>query len=382
VEQEKGECNGEDEDKGPQQEVNGVVLAVTAERAGGSPRPANGRQSLPNLDPSPQPSHNESGSRSDRDSDGELNSSDSAGDDEKEPRPAKRKQPSSSHGGPARKKRRLPLHQSPPRQRRPLSEPHRQYPKLHSPLNQRSRLATSSSAEGRLPLPAPSMPQSIDAKIPLDDSSLGRSSKATPPTLTEITFRLHSADYCSFTAIIYAEQGVSFGQLSRLIASIGHAGKINDFTIKPMEQYSFLVTGFSRYTSSRLSSGGKAMSTTAETGRDYIDATRPRTHHGKTIYAQPLASEGSESSSSDDDGSISDSDPDLSSDDNGYSSEAEKQGGLSTGMNIPWDPVDEQRLLAWKKEGKSWDWIFGKFPGRTENAVRTRLSMVKHRVKC
>ena len=89
MEQEKGECNGEDEDKGPQQEVNGVVLTVTAERAGGSPRPANGRQSLPNLDPSPQPSHNESGSRSDRDSDGELNSSDSAGDDEKEPRPAK-----------------------------------------------------------------------------------------------------------------------------------------------------------------------------------------------------------------------------------------------------------------------------------------------------
>jgi hypothetical protein len=225
------------------------------------------------------------------------------------------------------------------------------------------------------------MPQSIDVKMPLDDSSLGRSSKATPPTLTEITFRLHSADYCSFTVVIYAEQGVSFGQLSRFIASIGHAGKIDDFTIKPMEQHLFLVTGFSRYTSSRLSSGGKTVSTIAETGHDHIDTTRPRTHHGKTMHAQPLASEGGKPSSSDDDSSVSDSDPDLSSDDDGYSSEAEKQGGLSTGVNIPWDPVDEQRLLAWKKEGKSWDWIFGKFPGRTENAVRMRLSMVKHRVK-
>jgi hypothetical protein len=123
------------------------------------------------------------------------------------------------------------------------------------------------------------------------------------------------------------------------------------------------------------------VSTTAEAGRDHIDATRPRPHHGKTMHAQPLASQEGEPSSSDDDGSLSDSDPDLSSDDDGCSSEAEKQGGLSTGVNIPWDPVDEQRLLAWKKEGKSWDWIFAKFPGRTENAVRTRLSMVKHRVK-
>ncbi|KAF4628752.1 hypothetical protein G7Y89_g9401 [Cudoniella acicularis] len=48
------------------------TLLVTAERAGGSLRPANRR-------------------RSDRDSDDELNSSDSARDDEKEPRPTKRK---------------------------------------------------------------------------------------------------------------------------------------------------------------------------------------------------------------------------------------------------------------------------------------------------
>jgi hypothetical protein len=171
--------------------VNTVAPVVTTKRASGSPRPANRRQSLPNLDPSPEPSHNEAGSRCDYGSDDELNSSDSARDDEKEPRPAKRKQSSSSHGGPVRKKRMRPLQQSPPRQRRPLSKPHRQYPKSHSPLNQ--RVATNSSADDRLPSPAPSMPQSIDTTIPLDDSSLGRPSRATPPTLTEITFRPHSA---------------------------------------------------------------------------------------------------------------------------------------------------------------------------------------------
>jgi hypothetical protein len=382
VEQEKGECNGEDEDKGPQQELNGVAPAVTAERAGGSPRPANGRQSLPNLEPSPEPSHNEAGSRSDRDSDDELNSSDSAGDDEKEPRPAKRKQPSSSHGSPARKKRRRPIQQSPSRPRRPLSEPHRQYPKSHSPPNQRSRVATSSSAEGQLPSPAPSMPQSIDTTMPLDDSSLGRSSRATPPTLTEITFRPHSAHCYSFTAVVRDGcdgRGVSLAQVVRLIASTGHVGKIDDFTIKPMEQHSYLLSGFSWHASSRLSSGGTALSTTAEAGRDHVNATRTGPQHGRAVDARALESRRCEPSSSNDDGGLSDRDPDVSSDDDGCSSEAEKQGGLSVRMNIPWDPVDEQRLVAWKKEGKPWDWIFKKFPGRTHPAIRTRWSMVRPR---
>jgi hypothetical protein len=42
--------------------------------------------------------------------------------------------------------------------------------------------------------------------------------------------------------------------------------------------------------------------------------------------------------------------------------------------------LDEQRLLVYK-EGKSWDWIFGKFPGRTPAAVRTRWTMVQRKVK-
>jgi hypothetical protein len=74
-----------------------------------SPRPTNGRQSLPNLDPSPGPSHGEAGSRRDHDSGDELNSNDSAEDEEEVPRPAKRKQPLSPYGGPIYKKRRRPL---------------------------------------------------------------------------------------------------------------------------------------------------------------------------------------------------------------------------------------------------------------------------------
>jgi hypothetical protein len=87
---------------------------------------------------------------------------------------------------------------------------------------------------------------------------------------------------------------------------------------------------------------------------------------------------GSELSSSDDDGSLTDSDPDLGSDDDGYSSEDELSCP-SMRTNISWKPLDEQRLLAWKKEGKPWKWIFKKFPGRTPAAVRTRLNIVQTR---
>ena len=379
--EDEGECNGGDEDEGPQQGVNGMAPAVTAERAGGSPRPANRRQSLPNLDPSPEPSHNEAGSRSDRDSDDELDSSDSAGDDE-EPRPAKRKQPPISHGGPARKKRQRRLQQSASRQRRPLSKSHRQRAKSHSPRDQCLRVATSSSAKGRLPSPAPSLPQSIDITMSLGDSNLGPSSRATPPTLTEITFRPHSAHCYSFTATIRDGcdgRGVSLGQVVRFIASTGHVGKIDDFAIKPVKQHSYLLSGFSWYTSSRPSFGRATLSTTAETGRGHVDTTRTRPQDSRAVDAGALTSQRSEPLlSSNDDSGLSDGDSESSSNDDECSAK-DDQGRSSTRKNVPWEDLDEQRLLAYMKEEKSWKWIFPKFPGRTPAAIRTRWNMIRPR---
>ena len=46
-------------------------------------------------------------------------------------------------------------------------------------------------------------------------------------------------------------------------------GQIDDFTIKPIKQYSFLLTSFSRHTSSRPSFGGTTLSTVAEAGRGH-----------------------------------------------------------------------------------------------------------------
>ncbi|KAF8847684.1 hypothetical protein BDZ45DRAFT_754641 [Acephala macrosclerotiorum] len=365
----------EQRDDGPQQEVNDLAAVVTTECVDdiypsdeyGSPRPA----LLRSCDPLPKSSHDEAGDRSDGDRDNDLDYNKADPEDDEEPRLMKRKRPSSSHDGPMQKKRKRHPKQKSTGQHRPHSKLHRRSSKSHSPPNQASRVTAVSSAESRLPSPALSAPQAMDTEMPSDCSNLSGSSSDILPTLTEVTFRPHSTRCCSFTAVVQDGcdgRGVSFSQLTQLIESIGHVGEIDDFTIKPIEQHSFLLTGFSRHTSSRLSSA-------VEADRVHGDTTRSRPQHGRTVDAvEPVAPRGSESLSSDHDGGLSDSDPDLSSDDDGCSSEDEQRRS-STRKNIPWDPIDEQRLLAYRKEGKPWDWIFGKFPGRTRPAPQEELPL-------
>ncbi|KAI9775082.1 MAG: hypothetical protein M1839_001474 [Geoglossum umbratile] len=389
AEVEGGVDKDDDEDDGRlQQGVDSVAAVLTTERVGDthlsskgdeSARPAKRQRPLPYSDSSPEPSHDEAGSYSDSYSDDELNNAKAKSDeDDERPRPAKRKRPSWSYDGPTQWKRK---NYRSSRQHKPCSKSHQHYPRSHSLLDQGSRVAAGSSAEGQLPSPAPSAPQATDTDMSPD--CYNPSSRDVLPMLTEVTFRPHSLYCCSFTAVIQDgcdRRGVSFGQLAQLIESIGHVGKIDDFTIKPIEHHSFLLTGFSRHTSSQPSFGGATLSTAAEVGRNHVDATCTRPQNGRAVDARALASRRSEPPSSDDDGGLSDSDPESSNDDDGCLSEAE-QGHSSTSKHSRWSDLDEQRLLAYKKEGKSWDWIFGKFPGRTRPAIRTRWNMVRPRDK-
>jgi hypothetical protein len=118
-------------------------------------------------------------------------------------------------------------------------------------------------------------------------------------------------------------------------------------------------------------------STTVEADPTHRDATRIRPQHGSAVDARAPVSRVSEPSSSDDDGGLSNSDPDPISDDNRCSSEEEP----SIRKNIKWEGLDEHRLLTYKKEGKPWKWIFRKFPDRTEQAIRTRWNMIRPRVE-
>jgi len=341
-----------------------VAPALTAEREDGSPKSAERQQSLPNRDPSPEPSQDGAGSNPH--SDDELDNPDSD-EDNKKRRLTKRKRPSLSCDGPIHKKRKDHLQRRSTRQYRPHSKLHRPF-QSHSPPDQGLRVAEGSSGEDRLPSPAPSAPRTTDTETPPNNNNLGGSPSSFFPTLSEITFRPYS-QYCySFTAVIrqgYDGQGVSFSQVAQLIESIGHIGKIDDFTIKLLQQHSFLLTGFSQHTSSRLSSGGTTLLTAAEASATHRDVTHTRLQLGRAADTRTLMSQGSSD----------DSDAESTS---GCLSEAE-QGHSSTSKQRRWPDLDEQRLLVYKKEGKSWDWIFGKFPCRTRPAIRTRWNIVRLR---
>jgi hypothetical protein len=364
--------NNNEEGRQMQQEVKEDVTAtLTSEKVGDTHLSSKDESlRLATHDLSPEPSSNCS--------DDELNSNPVSINVDREPCPAKRKRSSSSNN-PIYKKRKRHLEQRSNPKRRSHAKLHQHSPKSYSPLDHGSRVTAVSNAKGRLPSPAPSTPQTIDTEIPSDCDNLGRLSGDILPTLIEVTFRPHSTRCCSFTAVVQDGRdgrGISFSQLTQLIESIGHVGRIDDFTIKPIEQHSFLLTGFSRHTSSPLSSG-TILSPTVEANCVFDNAPSTTLQHSKAAGAGALLSEESEPSSSDDESGLSDSDPDLSSDDDACSSK--KKQGSSIRMNIPWDPVDEQRLLAYKKEGKSWKWIFRQFPSRSQPAVRTRLNIVQAR---
>jgi hypothetical protein len=370
----------DDQAEGLEQEVKGMAAEPMAKRlrdtnlsgkADGSAIPAERQQLLPDREPSPATSYDEAGY--DSHSGDELNNTKSDKGDEAR-RPIKRKLSSSSHDGPMHKKPKTRLQQRSTSQYKPRSKPYWRSLKSHSPLDQISRIAEDPSPQAR-----PSPPHATNTDMSPDYGSLHRSSRAALPTMAEVTFRPHSPHCCSFSAVIRhgcAERGVSFSELSRLIASIGYVGKIDDFTIKPIEQHSFLLTGFGRHTSSQPSSDRGTVST-AEGGHIHRSTTRTRPQDGRAVDAGALASR-SKPSSSDDDGGLSDSDPGSSSDDNRCSSKDE-QGRSSTSKHSRWSPIDEQRLLAYKKEDKPWSWIFKKFPGRTPPAVRTRWNMLRTR---
>lgn len=189
--------------------------------------------------------------------------------------------------------------------------------------------------------------------------------------LTEITLRPHSLHECSFTAVIRADHGwleFSFSQVTKLIENIGYIGKIDDFTIKPLTQNSFLLVGFS----GTMGTGSKASCM-------HRDATGIQLQHSKAVDARAIAPCKGELLRTND--VLSDSDPGLSSSDDDGSSTKDEQGRSSIRKHSAWLPLDEQRLLAYRKEGgKSWSWIFRKFPSRTLGAVRTRCHIVQARL--
>ena len=193
-EQEQEDYGNNEGGRQPQQEVKEVAAALMTGKVGDTYLSSKKDKSsgLAYHDPSPEPSQDNLGSHGC--SDDEFSNTPKSDEDDGRPRVAKRKRkrPSSPNNGPMHKKRKHHLEQRSTRQHRPHCKPYRRSLKSHSPLVQGSRVAAVSSAEGRLPSPAPSAPQTMDTETPLNYSNPGGSFSDFLPTLTEVTFRPHS----------------------------------------------------------------------------------------------------------------------------------------------------------------------------------------------
>lgn len=172
--------------------------------------------------------------------------------------------------------------------------------------------------------------------------------------------------------------GVSFTQFTQLIKGIGYVGELDDFTIKLLQQESLLLTGVCHHPVSQLLPGCPPTlprHASAYTHNNHVARTR-------LVYDRPVravAERRSTAGISDDD-SPSDSGSDASSDNNGCRSEDE-QDSASPRKIVPWGKIDEQRLRVYQEEGKAWKWIFKKFTGRTEPAIRTRWTIIQQRAE-
>ncbi|PGH23941.1 hypothetical protein AJ80_02003 [Polytolypa hystricis UAMH7299] len=129
-----------------------------------------------------------------------------------------------------------------------------------------------------------------------------------------------------------------------------------------------VVMGEDRHTSPKPSSSGTVVLTAAEANRVYDGAIAPR---------------GSEPSSSDPNGGLSDSDPDFS-DDDGCSRE-DKRGGSSTRKNISWDPIERAALARIQERGREvlelgLPAIFRQNPARSTHALGTCFGLETNRV--
>lgn len=297
----------------------------------------------------------------------------------KMPRSAKRKQPSSHASGPVQKRsRRLQTSTSYSRAR--LDGARRSDRSVIS-HNGHSTGNMERDTKSGLPSPVPSTAHTAGTDTSSSKSDLVLPSLDNLPTLTEITFRPRSPHSCAFTAVIRdgrGGNGVSFTQLAQLIRGVGYVGELDDFTIKPLQQESLFLTGICHYPASQLLPGCSPTlprNLSAHTPSSRV--VRTQHVHGRPVRAFVERRSTAEISDND---SLSDSGSDTSKDSDGCRSEDE-QGGPIPRKNVPWGEIDEQRLRVYKEEGKPWKWIFKKFPGRTEPAIRTRWTIIHQRAE-
>jgi len=158
-----------------------------------------------------------------------------------------------------------------------------------------------------------------------------------------------------------------------LESTLGHMGKVDSITVKPSTPGSWHVIGVLRplhpreaYIDNSRSTVGRgairAPSTLRDRARALYTADTINASTDDAIHCNRYNGIGSEGSEGNEGG-------DDHYDDENYE--------LPVRASRRWDPLEEKRLQAWRKENRPWDWIFDQFPDRTEAAVRVRWYMLQ-----
>lgn len=359
----------------PQQGINTVAAALTEKiddirlpsQENESARPAKRQMLVPNRDPSPESDQDKRGKNADNYSNGGHNNTelDEGGAGH---RPAKRQRLSPSCDWPTPQKHQQHL------QWKSSSQPRRR-----SKHQQRSRKTYSAPEEDSAVLfgstclqpnmCCPSLPDKQHRETTTRRSGSQRSgtSNDSKPAITARTTPAASESNPLARPLLNAPV-VDDNQDWEVRNVIGKE-VVNDEVYYLVDWRPTLISGHSLGNSKELV--------------DQFEArlrAKGESQHGKAVEFGASASRDDEQSNDDDSG-LSDSDYDLSNSDNDESLTENEQRPSSTRRNNPWSALEDQRLLAYRKEDKPWKWIFQKFPGRTTDAVRMRWSMVRPRAE-
>ncbi|KAJ9641104.1 hypothetical protein H2199_005772 [Coniosporium tulheliwenetii] len=223
-----------------------------------------------------------------------------------------------------------------------------------------------SNAEPESVLPSPVLPQtSNSADIPpwygcqvIEPSGLAQQS------LSNVTIHpLPSSNVAFVTAIIRDARDIATLLAAPSVMVLqGPLRKLNDVNVKSLPSNLWLLTGIIH----NPSDGANLSSThIAKANHAHRDGEE------RTTRLEVLARHDDERSSEDSEHST---DSDLSEDDLSYDNERsdDAEEHQSSRKHVRWSPVDDERLIRLKNEGKDWKCIFKQFPGRSQASVRSR----------
>ncbi|KAF2257933.1 hypothetical protein CC78DRAFT_162215 [Lojkania enalia] len=179
--------------------------------------------------------------------------------------------------------------------------------------------------------------------------------------LSDVVFHSLSADMSFLTALFRTRRGTGILSTSyavKLLENVvGHPTKL-DITLKPLTPDTWFLMSLIDHISDGAGQGiGQLVPALPSLQVNRVDTTFPL-----------------------DDGRLNDDvDGEILSDDceNGsdeseeYSSDVVDEP-LGSRKNSRWSKEDDDQLRNWKKQGKSWDWICGRFPNRSRGALQVR----------